>query len=35
MRNLSVDSKNVDMAGFFTNNGTREGTVAAGVSGLP
>lgn len=26
MRNLSVDGKNVDMAGFIANNGTREGT---------
>lgn len=26
MRNLSVDGKNVDMAGFIANNGTRAGT---------
>uniref|UniRef100_A0A2K5EZN3 Cadherin EGF LAG seven-pass G-type receptor 1 n=1 Tax=Aotus nancymaae TaxID=37293 RepID=A0A2K5EZN3_AOTNA len=28
MRNLSVDGKNVDMAGFIANNGTREGCAA-------
>ncbi|KAL4681681.1 hypothetical protein H8959_007158 [Pygathrix nigripes] len=32
MRNLSVDSKNVDMAGFFANNGTR-GAVGSSGSG--
>lgn len=27
MRNLSIDGRNVDMAGFIANNGTRAGTV--------
>lgn len=32
MRNLSIDGRNVDMAGFIANNGTRAGTVGPGAS---
>lgn len=33
MRNLSVDGRNVDMASFIANNGTRAGTAWAAAQG--